>query len=74
MIPTLHGIFDFAFIDAEKTEYLQYLQLAEPKLQADAVVFADNVGMFADQMSDYLDYVRTRGNIGADTFRLATTG
>lgn len=61
VIPTLQGIFDFAFIDAEKTEYLQYLQLAEPKLRAGAVVFADNAGKFADQMCDYLHYVRNSG-------------
>jgi predicted O-methyltransferase YrrM len=58
VIPTLQGSFDFAFIDAEKTEYLQYLQLAEDKLNSSSVVFADNAGIFADQMSDYLDYVR----------------
>jgi predicted O-methyltransferase YrrM len=32
VIPTLKGPFDFAFIDAEKSEYLQYLQLAEDKI------------------------------------------
>jgi hypothetical protein len=26
------------------------------------VVFADNAGIFADQMSDHLDYVRGSGN------------
>jgi predicted O-methyltransferase YrrM len=62
VIPTLHGPFDFAFIDAEKTEYLRYLQLAEPKLRSGTIVFADNAGIFADQMSDYLDYVRSSGN------------
>ena len=58
VIPTLKGQFDFAFIDAEKSEYHQYLTLAEGKLRNGAVVFADNAGVFADQMSDYLDYVR----------------
>ena len=62
VIPTLHGPFDFAFIDAEKTEYLRYLQLAEPKLRSGTIVFADNAGIFADQMSNYLDYVRRSGN------------
>ena len=61
VIPTLRGQFDFAFIDAEKTEYLQYLKLAEGKLRKGAVVFADNAGVFADQMGDYLDYVRNSG-------------
>jgi predicted O-methyltransferase YrrM len=61
VIPTLEGSFDFAFIDAEKTEYYQYLKLAEEKLRKGAVVFADNAGVFADQMGDYLDYVRNSG-------------
>ncbi len=61
VIPNLEGIFDFAFIDAEKDEYYQYLKLAEDKLRAGAVVFADNAGVFADQMQDYLNYVRNSG-------------
>jgi predicted O-methyltransferase YrrM len=61
VIPTLDGSFDFAFIDAEKTEYILYLQLMEDKLSKGAVVFADNAGIFADQMSNYLDYVRKSG-------------
>jgi len=61
VIPTLKGLFDFAFIDAEKTEYIQYLRLMEDKLPKGAVVFADNAGIFADQMRDYLDYVRNSG-------------
>ena len=61
VIPTLKGPIDFAFIDAEKSEYYQYLTLAEAKLHKSAVVFADNAGVFADQMLDYLDYVRSSG-------------
>ncbi len=61
VIPTLKGPFDFAFIDAEKSEYFQYLSLAEDKLRKGAVVVADNAGIFADQMRDYLDYVRNSG-------------
>ena len=61
VIPTLTEQFDFAFIDAEKSEYFQYLKLTEDKLRKGAVVFADNAGIFADQMSDYLDYVHNSG-------------
>jgi len=61
LIPKLSGEFDMVFIDAEKTEYLQYLLLAENKLHAGTVVVADNAGIFADQMSDYLEYVRSSG-------------
>jgi predicted O-methyltransferase YrrM len=61
IIPTLKGSFDFVFIDAEKNEYFQYLKLAEPKLQKGTVIVADNAGIFAEQMKDYLDYMRNSG-------------
>jgi predicted O-methyltransferase YrrM len=61
VIPQLTGVFDFVFIDAEKTEYLDYLRLAEDKLRKGTVIVADNAGIFAYQMADYLDYVRTSG-------------
>jgi predicted O-methyltransferase YrrM len=61
VIPTLNGPFDFAFIDADKSEYFQYLRLAEDKFHRDTVVFADNAGIFAQQMIDYLEHVRNSG-------------
>jgi len=61
VIPELKGVFDFVFIDAEKTEYLDYLRLAEDKLRKGAVIVADNAGIFAKQMANYLDYVRASG-------------
>ena len=58
LIPTVKDKVDFLFLDAAKEEYMQYLKLAESKLNKNAVVVADNVKMFADGMKDYLDYVR----------------
>lgn len=53
--------FDVVFIDAEKSEYLDYLRLVEDKLHQGSVIIADNAGIFADQMRDYLNYVRSSG-------------
>ena len=61
VIPKLEGHFDFAFIDAAKNEYFDYLRLTEDKLHKGAVIVADNAGIFAKQMKNYLDYVRTSG-------------
>ena len=58
-LPTLEGVFDLVFIDAKKHQYLQYLQLIEPKLHPGSIVIADNAGIYAQQMHDYLHYVRT---------------
>ncbi|MFX0162981.1 MAG: O-methyltransferase [Candidatus Hodarchaeota archaeon] len=59
VIPTLEGAFDLVFIDANKREYLDYLLLVEDKLHKGSVIVADNAGIFAEKMKDYLDYVRS---------------
>ena len=59
VLPKLSGKFDMVFIDAEKTEYIEYLRLIEKRLHRGSVVVADNAGIFADEMKDYLDYVRS---------------
>lgn len=59
VIPMLPGRFDFAFIDAAKEDYLEYLRQLEPKLVSGAVVVADNTGpSFRRDVKPYLDYVR----------------
>jgi predicted O-methyltransferase YrrM len=60
-IPMLPGRFDFALIDAEKADYLDYLRQLEPKLSAGAVVVADNTGIARREVAPYLEYVRAPG-------------
>ena len=60
-IPMLPGRFDFAFIDAEKSDYLDYLRQLEPKLSPGAVVVADNTGIARRDVAPYLEYVRAPG-------------
>jgi predicted O-methyltransferase YrrM len=57
VIPKLKGMFDLVFIDADKTEYLDYLQLIEDKLHKGSIIVADNV----EHAPPYLDYVRSSG-------------
>jgi len=61
VIPNLTGKFDMVFIDAAKEEYFDYLKLVEKKLHKGSVIVADNAGIFADQMKEYLAYVRSSG-------------
>jgi predicted O-methyltransferase YrrM len=61
VIPKLKETFDFVFIDAEKTEYIDYLRLVEDKLHKGSVIVADNAGIFAERIKDFLDYVRASG-------------
>ena len=71
VIPTLTGYkFDLIFLDAAKSEYLQYLRLLEEKhlMKKDSVVMADNVILFENEMKDYLEYVRS-----SDRYKSQTT-
>jgi predicted O-methyltransferase YrrM len=43
VLPSLEGPFDIVFLDAVKTEYAGYLELALPLLRVGGVVLADNL-------------------------------
>ena len=58
IIPKTKGKFDLVFIDALKEEYLDYLRLIEPKLRPNAIIIADNVGIFESDVKNYLAYVK----------------
>ena len=62
IVPNLKDEFGMAFIDAEKEDYFKYLKAAEPKMAKNAVIVADNAKRFANDMKDFLDYVRKSGN------------
>jgi predicted O-methyltransferase YrrM len=55
--------FDLLFLDAIKSDYLKYLNLAEKNnlLSDRVVVVADNVLLYENEMQDYLQYVRASG-------------
>lgn len=42
IIPTLGGTFDFVFIDADKKNYIQYLQMTVPMLSSKGMIVLDN--------------------------------
>lgn len=61
VIPRIEGRFDMVFLDAGKSEYLDYLRLVEEKLHRGGMVVADNAGFSSYSMRNYLDYVRNSG-------------
>jgi len=72
VIPKLKGRFNMLFLDAIKEEYLDYLKLAEPLLSQDAVIVADNVGIFKMVMHNFLAYVRESGRYKSKTYDFVT--
>lgn len=43
VLPQLHGPYDMVFIDAVKSEYIQYLELTLPKVRPGGLILVDNV-------------------------------
>jgi predicted O-methyltransferase YrrM len=65
-----HYRFDLVFIDAVKNQYLAYLNLVEENdlmNKEAAIVVADNVLIYENEMKDYLDYVRNSGRYNSYT-------
>jgi len=67
ILPSLHLNLDMLFLDAEKTQYMEYLKASENMLHKGSVVVADNVKTYASRMVDYLNYVRKSENYRSNT-------
>jgi predicted O-methyltransferase YrrM len=70
VIPTLADYkFEMVFLDAIKSEYLNYLRSIEQKnlMREESVVVADNVILYENEMKDYLEYVRNSGEYRSQT-------
>lgn len=56
-IPTLEGSFDFVFLDAAKSDYLEYLRMLKPKMEPGGVITAHNVINLKAGMRDFLEAI-----------------
>jgi predicted O-methyltransferase YrrM len=52
-LPEIHDVFDVVFLDAEKEDYEQLFELARDKVEAGALLVADNVLSHADPLARY---------------------
>ena len=70
IIPELNFNADFVFIDHAKKKYLSDLKLLEREeiIIKNCTVFADNVGIFKDEMVEYFDHVRNSGKYQSQNF------
>jgi catechol O-methyltransferase len=70
IIPELNFNADFVFIDHAKKKYLSDLKLLETEeiIHKNCIVFADNVGIFKDEMVEYFDHVRNSGKYQSQNF------
>ena len=56
---TRPGPFDFVFLDADRGNYLTYLELVVPRLVPGGLLVADNVSSHAQELHDYLARVKS---------------
>ena len=70
IIPELNFNADFVFIDHAKKKYLSDLKLLEREeiIIKNCTVFADNVGIFKDEMVEYFHHVRNSGKYQSQNF------
>lgn len=55
----LSGPFDFIFLDANRSQYLKYLEMVFPKLASGGLLVADNVVSHAQELAAYLACVKS---------------
>ncbi|MBI2548119.1 O-methyltransferase [Candidatus Woesearchaeota archaeon] len=67
ILPQLSDLFDLIFLDAQKTQYSDYLKHLEKNLKPGSVLVADNVGIFRDKVQDYLKLVKHSGKYESKT-------
>lgn len=58
VLPTIDGPIDFVLSDADKENCRHYVELLLPKLADRAVVLTDNTLTHADELADFLTWVR----------------
>ena len=60
VLQTISDPVDFLLLDNNFSNYFSCFRAIEPRLVDRATVIADNVGIGADSMADYLEHVRSR--------------
>jgi len=70
LVRQIEGPIDFALIDCGASNYYPIFQVIEKKLAPGAVVVADNAGISAGGMRDYLKAVRSKYDSRTEWFEL----
>ena len=63
--------FDFVFIDANKREYVKYLELIKPHLTQKAFIAADNITSHAEKVQTFIDAIDADNNFQYEILNLS---
>lgn len=53
---------DFAFIDANKSEYVKYFDIISPKLKVGGIITADNITSHPEKVATFVDKIKADPN------------
>lgn len=62
VLETIEYGIDFAFIDANKGEYIKYFELIDPKLRSGGIIAADNITSHADKVAPFVEKIKSDPN------------
>lgn len=53
---------DLAFIDANKSEYIKYFEIINPKLKKGGIIAADNITSHAEKVAPFVEKIKSDSN------------
>lgn len=62
VLETLDEEFDFIFIDANKSEYIKYFEIADSKLRRGGIIAADNITSHAQKVAPFVEKIKSDPN------------
>ena len=71
-IKTEEEKFDFAFIDANKKEYIEYFKLLDPILTHDALICADNILSHEEKVQPFVQEITNNPNYQTQVLNIGT--
>ena len=64
--------FDYAFVDANKKEYIEYFKLLDPILVSGGWIFADNMLSHEEKVKPFLDAISAHENYEIELMKMGT--
>lgn len=55
-------LIDFAFIDANKSEYIKYFEIIDAKIKPGGIIAADNITSHADKVAPFVNRIKSDPN------------
>lgn len=70
VLQTIDHEIDFAFIDANKSEYIKYFELINPKLKKGGIIAADNITSHSDKVTPFVEKIKSDTNYQVEILEL----